>query len=319
MGLFENRQQTLSLLHTFSVAAKHLSFTLAADELFLTQGGVSHRIKKLEQQLRFSLFVRKTRKLELTPEGQRVLSMLNASFESIFSELVDIQTGELSGELYIATSPYFAASWLMPRLPEFRKLYPNLSIKLHTKQNQSDFQFEPYDVAIFYGKGHYPNHYSERLFSGTRTPVCSPEYAKMLGFEALNDGIFALDKPSIDNLVLKERLQALAKVRFIHSGGVSAWQRWLAEAQSDVDCTLMCDYYSDSRLAMDAAMLSMGVVLGRLEFMKPQIEQGLLVAPFMNIESGKGYDLVCPKGMEQRTKFQVFALWAKQQLSGEAV
>ncbi|MEZ9794598.1 LysR family transcriptional regulator, partial [Vibrio splendidus] len=80
MGLFENRQQTLSLLHTFSVAAKHLSFTLAADELFLTQGGVSHRIKKLEQQLKFNLFVRKTRKLELTPEGQRVLSMLNVSF-----------------------------------------------------------------------------------------------------------------------------------------------------------------------------------------------------------------------------------------------
>ncbi|WP_261885476.1 LysR substrate-binding domain-containing protein [Vibrio pomeroyi] len=294
MGLFENRQQTLSLLHTFSVAAKHLSFTVAADELFLTQGGVSHRIKKLEQQLKFSLFVRKTRKLELTPEGQRVLSMLNVSFESIFSELMDIQTGELSGELYIATSPYFASSWLMPRLPEFRKLYPGLSLKLQTKQNQSDFQFEPYDVAIFYSEGHYPNHYSERLFSGVRTPVCSPEYAKR----------FNLEKGS----------QQLAGVQFIHSGDVTSWQRWLAEEQSDVDCTLMCDYYSDNRLAMDAAILSMGVALGRLEFMKPQIEQGLLVAPLMSIESGKGYDLVCPKGMEQRTKFQVFAQWMKQQL-----
>ena len=60
MGLFENRQQTLSLLHTFSVAAKYLSFTQAADELCLTQGAVSHRIKKLEQQLKFNLFIRKT-------------------------------------------------------------------------------------------------------------------------------------------------------------------------------------------------------------------------------------------------------------------
>ncbi|MFV8459552.1 LysR substrate-binding domain-containing protein [Vibrio campbellii] len=294
MSLFENRQQTLSLLHTFSVAAKHLSFTLAAEELFLTQGGVSHRIKKLEQQLKFNLFVRKTRKLELTPEGQRVLSMLNVSFESIFSELMDIQTGELSGELYIATSPYFASSWLMPRLPEFRKLYPNLSLKLQTKQNQSDFQFEPYDVAIFYSEGHYPNHHSERLFSGIRTPVCSPEYAKRFS--------------------LYKGVHQLADVQFIHSGNVTAWQRWLAEAQSDVDCTLICDYYSDNRLAMDAAILSMGVALGRLEFMKPQIEQGLLVAPMMSIESGKGYDLVCPKGMDQRTKFQVFAQWIKQQL-----
>ncbi|WP_086775033.1 LysR substrate-binding domain-containing protein [Vibrio coralliirubri] len=294
MGLFENRQQTLSLLHTFSVAAKHLSFTLAADELFLTQGGVSHRIKKLEQQLKFNLFVRKTRKLELTPEGQRVLSMLNVSFESIFSELMDIQTGELSGELYIATSPYFASSWLMPRLPEFRRLYPNLSIKLQTKQSQSGFQFEPYDVAIFYSEGHYPNHYSERLFSGVRTPVCSPEYAKR----------FKLDLG----------IQHLDDVRFIHSGDITAWQRWLYEAQSDTNCALQCDYYSDNRLAMDAAILSMGLALGRLEFMTPQIEQGLLVAPLMSIESGKGYDLVCPKGMEQRTKFQVFAQWVKQQL-----
>ncbi|CAK1825206.1 LysR family transcriptional regulator, glycine cleavage system transcriptional activator [Vibrio crassostreae] len=294
MGLFENRQQTLSLLHTFSVAAKHLSFTLAADELFLTQGGVSHRIKKLEQQLKFNLFVRKTRKLELTPEGQRVLAMLNVSFESIFSELVDIQTGELSGELYIATSPYFASSWLMPRLPEFRKLYPNLSIKLQTKQNQSDFQFEPYDVAIFYSEGHYPNHYNERLFNGVRTPVCSPEYAKQFN--------------------LKKGIEHLGGVRFIHNGDITAWQRWLHEAQSNANCALQCDYYSDNRLAMDAAMLSMGVALGRLEFMKPQIEQGLLVAPLMNIESGKGYDLVCPKGMEQRTKFQVFTQWVKQQL-----
>ncbi len=294
MGLFENRQQTLSLLHTFSVAAKHLSFTLAANELFLTQGGVSHRIKKLEQQLKFNLFVRKTRKLELTPEGQRVLSMLNVSFESIFSELMDIQTGELSGELYIATSPYFASSWLMPRLPEFRKLYPNLSIKLQTKQNQSDFQFEPYDVAIFYSEGHYPNHYSERLFNGLRAPVCSPEYAK--------------------KFCLKEGLHTLDRIQFIHSGDVTAWQRWLSETQSDVDCTVQCDYYSDNRLAMDAAILSMGVALGRLEFMQPQIEQGLLVTPFMSIEASKGYDVVCTKGMEQRTKFQVFAHWVKDQL-----
>ncbi|PML59606.1 LysR substrate-binding domain-containing protein [Vibrio lentus] len=294
MGLFENRQQTLSLLHTFSVAAKYLSFTQAADELCLTQGAVSHRIKKLEQQLKFNLFIRKTRKLELTPEGQRVLSMLNISFESIFSELTDIKTGELSGELYIATSPYFASSWLMPRLPEFRKLYPNLSIKLQTKQNQSDFQFEPYDVAIFYSEGHYPNHYSERLFTGVRTPVCSPEYAQKLNLE--------------------KGVDRLEQARFIHSGDITAWQRWLEEAKGDVDCTLQCDYYSDNRLAMDAAILSMGVALGRLEFMQPQIDQGLLVAPFMSIESGKGYDLVCPKGMDQRTKFQVFSQWIKQQL-----
>ena len=245
---FSNRQQLLALLHTFSIAAKHLSFTLAADELFLTQGGVSHRIKKLEKQLNFRLFVRKTRKLALTPEGERVLAMLNTSFELIFNELGDIQNGELTGEIYIATSPYFASAWLMPRLNSFRRLYPHLSIKLQTKQNQIEFQFDPYDVAIFYSDGHYPNHYSTRLFNGVRTPVCSPEYANQLDLMA--------------------GVERLADANFIHSGDSRSWQHWLQEGEWSIDCQRCCDLYSDNRLAIEAACGSMGVALGRYEFIK---------------------------------------------------
>ncbi|MCK6264403.1 LysR family transcriptional regulator [Vibrio sp. ZSDE26] len=296
MELLSNKQQLLSLLHTFSIAAKHLSFTHAATELFLTQGGVSHRIKKLELQLGFSLFIRKTRKLELTPEGERVLAMLNTSFESIFSELMDIQTGELSGELYIATSHYFASDWLIPRLGSFRTLYPNLSIKLQTKQTQSDFQFEPYDVAIFYSEGHYANHYSERLFEGGRTPVCTRDYANKFDLQA-----------DPENLV---------NAQIIHSGDASAWQYWLDEMDLGIDASKRCDHYSDNKIAVDAARYSLGVALGRLEFVQPMIDSGELIAPFEMVPSGKGYDLVCPKGMETRTKFKVLSDWAKQQLLG---
>ncbi|WP_102545550.1 LysR substrate-binding domain-containing protein, partial [Vibrio splendidus] len=262
-----------------------------------TQGGVSQRIKKLEMQLQFNLFIRKTRKLELTPEGQRVLSVLNSSFESIFSTLSDIQTGELTGSLHIATSPYFASAWLIPKLPSLRQLYPNLSIKLQTKQNQSDFQFEPYDVAIFYSQGRYPNHYSERLFSGKRTPVCSVDYAAKYD---LHNG-----------------LSALSDVNFIHRGDTSAWQYWLDEMNVGIDCEKRCDFYSDNRLAMEAAELSLGVFLARYEFALPLIQAGRLVAPFPHFESGKGYDLVCPKGMETRAKFQAFSRWVHSELDNE--
>lgn len=294
MNLATNQPQLLSLLHTFSVAARHLSFTKAAEELFLTQGGVSQRIKKLENQLQFNLFIRKTRKLELTPEGQRVLSILNTSFESIFTALTDIQTGELTGSLHIATSPYFASAWLIPRLPSLRQQYPNLSIKLQTKQNQSDFQFEPYDVAIFYSTGHYPNHYSERLFSGKRTPVCSVAYAKKHN--------------------LYSGLDSLSSTNFIHRGDTSAWKYWLDEMNVNIDCNKRCDFYSDNRLAMEAAELSLGVFLARLEFALPLINKGKLVAPFPSLESGKGYDLVCPKGMETRAKFQAFSRWVHTEI-----
>ncbi|NOI79766.1 LysR family transcriptional regulator [Vibrio tubiashii] len=290
-----NRHQLLSLLHTFSVAAKHLSFTHAAKELFLTQGGVSHRIKKLEQQLKFTLFVRKTRRLELTAEGERVLAMLNTSFELIFAELDDIQNGELSGELYIATSAYFASAWLMPRLSSFRAQYPSLSIKLQTKQNQSDFQFDPYDVAIFYSEGSYPNHHSERLFSGIRTPVCSPTYAEQHG--------------------LFEDIENLDKVSFLHSGSRDAWRYWLDSMDIDIDCLTGSDLFSFNEQSIDAARYSMGVALGRMEFIQPLLDSKELVAPYPSIDSGKSYYLVCPKGMQHRSRYQVFSKWVHSQLS----
>ncbi|NWK17280.1 LysR family transcriptional regulator, partial [Vibrio parahaemolyticus] len=86
----DRKQQMLSNMYTFAVAGKCLSFTKAAEELFITQGAVSQRIKSLEEQLGFSLFVRMTRRLELTKEGERLLHALNQSFEVIFSELEDI-------------------------------------------------------------------------------------------------------------------------------------------------------------------------------------------------------------------------------------
>ncbi len=93
----DKKQQMLSNMYTFAVAGKCLSFTKAAEELFITQGAVSQRIKSLEEQLGFSLFVRMTRRLELTKEGERLLHALNQSFEVIFSELEDIKFNELRG------------------------------------------------------------------------------------------------------------------------------------------------------------------------------------------------------------------------------
>lgn len=84
--------------------------------------------------------------------------------------------------------------------------------------------------------------------------------------------------------------------------------------QLDINCQDKCDYYSDNRIAIDAAQLSLGVALGRKEFIAPLIKQGKLVAPFASVESGKGYDLVCPNGMEHRAKFQALSNWLTEQL-----
>ncbi|WP_019614690.1 LysR substrate-binding domain-containing protein [Psychromonas ossibalaenae] len=294
-----SKQNLLANMHTFSIAARCLSFTLAAEQLHLTQSAVSHRIKKLEQELGFKVFIRLTRRLALTPEGERLLTMFNHSFDLLFSELDDIRSRELSGELYIGTSPYFASAWLIPRLAEFQALYPNLNIKLQASEKRVDFQFEPIDLAIYYSKGDYPECFSQRLFSGIRLPVCSKQYA--------------------EKFKLEQGLQNLKEVNFIHSASDSAWKYWLTKMELDklgieINCMQRRSLFSHNDLSIEAARFSMGVAMGRLEFVRDQVDSGELVAPFAAVDSGKGYDLVCPQGLQNRAKFQAFSKWIFSQI-----
>lgn len=286
-----NKQQLLSHLHTFSVAAKYLSFTRAANDLFMTQAAVSQRIKKLESQLNFSLFIRKTRKLELTPEGERVLSTLSTSFDLIFNELDDIQKGELSGEIYVGTSPYIASAWIIPNLKSFRESYPHLSIKLITKQNEIDFEYDPIDLGIFYSNGVHPDQFCETLMKGKRVPICTPEYA--------------------DSHNLFGNPQNLKNVNFLHSGGHSAWRRYLSQLNLNIDSSTRSDIFAHENTT-SAALQSLGVALGRMEFDRHLLEEGKVVAPLPVIDSDKGYDVVCPLGMENRPKFQAFLKWLRE-------
>lgn len=289
-----NKQKILANMHTFTVVARLLSFTKAADELFLTQGAVSHRIKNLEEQLGFSLFVRLTRQLKLTPEGERLQLTLNHSFELIFDELDDIHDQELSGELHIGTSPYFAMAWLIPRLSSFQALYPNLNIKLQASEDQSYFQFSALDIGIYYSKGEYPDCFSQRLFTGQRLPVCTPEYA-----QAFN---------------LYGNIEHLSQVNFIHSSSTSVWKQWLKKNALTLDCTKKQYLFTHNNLTIDAAKNGIGIAMGRLEFLRDELKSGVLVAPFEMMESGKGYDLVCPQGLQKRAKFQAFSKWVLSQI-----
>ncbi|MGF1681756.1 LysR substrate-binding domain-containing protein [Photobacterium minamisatsumaniensis] len=294
----ERKQQLLANMHSFSVVARHLSFTKAAVELHLTQGAVSHRIKNLEKQLGFPLFVRLTRRMELTPEGERLLMTLNQSFENIFNELDDIRSNELTGELYIGTSPSFAASWLMPKLDRFQQLYPNLNIRIEVKGYRGEFKNEPLDAAIFYSRGNYVDSYSYRLFDERRLPTCSPEYAKKFG---LLDG----------------SVEALRDVNFIHGELSLIWQQWLDHSGVELNCTQRKYTFNQYELEIAAARQSMGVAMGRLRFVLPFLSSGELVAPFKAINTGLGYDLVCSEGSQHRPKFQAFSRWLESEIEQE--
>ncbi|WP_064608017.1 LysR substrate-binding domain-containing protein [Photobacterium sp. J15] len=312
----DRKQALIANMHTFSVAAKFLSFTKAAEELCLTQGAVSQRIKKLEEQLGFKLFVRLTRRLELTPEGERMLATLNASFDRIFAEMEDIRFNELRGELYIGVAPTFGQAWLLPRLSKFQALYPSLNVKIRVKASRLDFQNEPVDLAIYYGDAHHSDFYCKRLFDEKLTPVCSPDYAEKLGLLHNSNG----DEDS----VLPELLQSkLSQACFIHCteslDAISPnheWQQWLEGVDVEIDTSQQQYVFNHAEMAISAARQSMGIAMGRYELVRHYIEQGELVAPFKAINTGLGYDLICPKGLEKRPRFEAFANWIQSLLVG---
>jgi len=292
----DNKQALLTNMHTFSVAARLLSFTKAAEELCLTQGAVSHRIKNLEKELGFSVFVRLTRRLQLTPEGARLLVTLNHSFAEIFSELDDIRFNELSGELYIGASPTFALAWLMPRLPSFQKLYPNLNVKIRIKASKLDFKHEPVDLAIYYGDETHPDLHSQRLFCERLVPVCTPEYAAQ----------FALVK-DINNLKEVTFIHCIESLETISA--THEWNLWLKEKGATLGCEQRQYQFNHGEMAILAARQGMGVAIGRSVLVQSHIDSGELIAPFGAVNAGLGYDLICSKGQENRPKYQAFLNW----------
>ncbi|HEY5714858.1 MAG TPA: LysR substrate-binding domain-containing protein [Psychromonas sp.] len=296
----DRKQLIIANLYTFNVAAKCLSFTKAAETLYLTQGAVSQRIKQLEAQLGFKLFVRLTRKLELTEEGKRMWESVNSAFSTIFSDIDDIKFNELSGELYIGIAPTFAQSWLMPKLPDFQAIYPNLNLKIRVKASPLDFQHEPVDLAIYYSRDQHPDMHNEIILEEFLTPVCTPEYAKKYNISG--------NINSLNNLNLIHCTESLDSASFDYE-----WQFWLNHQHQPITPHPHYYVFNHGEMAVSAIRNHMGIGMGRTRLIQPYLDSGELIAPFASIPAGMNYLLICPKGMESRPKFKAFTQWLYEQ------
>lgn len=155
MKLPQLSSSLLAGLHCFSVVAETMSFTRAAQELHLTQSAVSHRIKKLEQRLDVSLFVRRPRHLSLTNEGEQLKLVVTEQFSAISMKLQEINRAKPSGDFIVSAPPTFAQKWLVPRLHAFTERFPDITFHLRTRNDLIDFKAEAFDCAIYFGHGRY--------------------------------------------------------------------------------------------------------------------------------------------------------------------
>ena len=150
-------------LKTFTVAARHLSFSRAAEELNLTKGAISYQVGQLEKSLGFDVFIRRHRAIELTDRGRALWQTSHDAFRDIEQEIASLRE-DRNNRISIGMTSYFASRWLSPRLMTFISNYPDISLRLQPLLDMSDIKRDELDMVIRWGNGHWNDLQIERLF-----------------------------------------------------------------------------------------------------------------------------------------------------------
>src|SRR5579872_6716299 len=163
----------LNTLRVFEVAARHLSFTKAGEELHVTPAAVSHHIRLLEEFLEFPLFIRQTRQLVLTLRGESLLPVVQQAFSQIAFMVERLRRGASRPHLSVRLPPYLSAWWLTPLLGDFVQHYPDIDLRLEHSTEPVDFSTGQIDLAVHWSKTDSPGITAETLFRIQRLPMCS--------------------------------------------------------------------------------------------------------------------------------------------------
>lgn len=284
------RLPPLNALRAFEAAARHLSFTRAAEELFVTQAAISHQVKALEEHLGRKLFRRLNRALLLTDDGQAYLPSVSRAFTLINEATNNLLTKDAPGPLTVSALPSFAARWLVPRLGRFRQVRPDIDLRIDPSAELSDFAGGDVDVSIRYGRGKYPGLRADWLMTEDIFPVCSPQL--VAGEHRLRD------PADLEHHVL------------LHDDGHGDWRTWLLAASVDRVDPARGPIFTDSSMLIQAAMAGQGVALARGVLAADELAAGRLVRPFtLSLPTEYAYYLVCPKDTAEQPKIAAFRDW----------
>jgi DNA-binding transcriptional LysR family regulator len=301
----KRRRQRLSLdlLKGFEAAARHLSFTRAADELALTQSAVSREIKLLEEQLGQALFVRVHRGLRLTDAGVQLQRAVTGAFEMIDAATDRLTAGRRPETLTVTTSAPLASLWLVPRLTAFFRLRPDVEVRCIAADHSLDLERERLDLAIRWAPpgGTVPG--GEKLFDVQCFPVCAPGLAR--------DAARPLRTPAdLARHVLLDLEISTGQ------GPWSDWAPWLQAmnlAHLQPAGALRFSHYDQ---VVHAAVEGSGVAIGRHPHNARQLREGTLVAPLgpeATLDRGSYYALAAARAAN-RPVVQEFLDWLRHEV-----
>ena len=261
-----NRLPPLKSLQAFESAGRRLSFTLAAQDLNVTPGAISQQIRQLEEFLGISLFKRLNRAIVLTDAGQLFLPLISQGFEHFHEAITRLRQRDDDGPLTITSAPSFVSKWLIPRLSSFKRLHPDIDVRIDTSDRLVDFSREDIDVGIRFGDGVYPELDTVFLFAFDLIPVCSPELLR--GEHQLRE------------------VSDLKHFTLLHSNydaldpGWPDWAMWLKVVEADDVDSSHGIYFNQSDQLFQAALDGQGVALLANVMAEPEVAAGRLVQPF---------------------------------------
>lgn len=268
------RLPSLGALHAFEAAARLRSFNKAALELSVTATAISHRIRGLEQELGCRLFLRKTRVVELTAEGQTLLSAVSSSFQAMTAAVEQIRQPHRF-RVTLTTTPAFAVKWLVPKLAVFQTEHPDIDLNIHASYQAVDLNAGTADLAIRYGHGHYAGTTATALLQDCFAPMASPSLAATLAPE----------------------VEQWPRIHFDWHNPLTealSWDAWAKVAGVDPASLTAGIRYSEEAHAIQAAVSGQGVALLSLLLVEQELKMGLLQIVTETRLQGRDYHVLEP-------------------------
>jgi LysR family transcriptional regulator, glycine cleavage system transcriptional activator len=300
------RLPALDLLKGFDAAARHLSFTRAGEELFLTQSALSRQMQTLEEQLGAPLFERRHRALRLTEAGQVLQVAAKSVLDELTHAVAKIRRERSVQPLTISTAIPFAALWLLPRLPRFRERHPEVDVFISADNRILDLDRERIDLAVRYCPDSLAPRDALRLFGERLQPVCSPALA--------SDPARPLKQPEdLARHVLLNLEDDRGRYPWLN------WTQWFAAIGVPEPKPAGLLRFNQYDLLVRAAIDGQGVALGRSPLIDQLVAKGTLVAPFRGKHAtSRAYFIVRAAQAAWRPEAQAFVDWLRAEAHEQA-
>lgn len=295
---------SLDLLRGFEAAARNLSFTRAAEELFITQSAVSRQVKTIEDHLGVALFARRHRALLLTEAGHELHRATAQALRQLADAAARIRERAGGRTLTVTATIGFASLWLIPRLADFRSERPDIDIRISANNKMLDLEREGLEMAVRYCTPKAAPEGATKLFGEVVLPVCSPKLVTRTA-----------------PLAAPGDLRHHVLLHYERPDGVTPWLSWTVWLETMQLAGLKPAgslRFSQYDQTIQAAIDGQGVALGTSPLVRQLIRQGRLIAPLeKKFESSRAYYLVISADAAGRPEVKDFAAWLVRQAKQE--